>query len=474
MKKKVFVSGHFNIIHPGHLRLLRFAKECGDYLIVGVESDVIAGKDAYVSETLRLDGLNSNSWVDESFILDEPIEEAILRIKPDIVVKGKEFQSKENKELEALDSYGGELIFGSGESTFSSVDLLRKEMFGSNISISLPEDFLKNHKLDKSDLIKLVKKFDQQKVCIIGDLIIDEYITCEPLGMSQEDPTIVVTPIDSVSFMGGAGIVATHAAGLGAKVTLLSLKGKDDSGELAEKLLVEEGVEFYFVEDSNRPTTLKKRFRSKGKSLLRVSQLSQFTISDSQQDEIYSRLESIIDSLDLIVFSDFNYGCLPQKLVDRIISLAKTNNILLAADSQSSSQTGDISRFKGMDILTPTEREARIATNNREDGLVTLAERLREKSDCKNLLLKLGEEGLLVHSPVNTEWLTDTITTLNSYPRDVSGAGDSLLITSSLSFSSGGNIWESSLLGSLAAAIQVSRVGNSPLKLEELILELDS
>ena len=64
MKKKVFVSGHFNIIHPGHLRLLRFAKDCGDYLIVGVESDLIAGRDAYVSETLRLDGVNSNSWVD--------------------------------------------------------------------------------------------------------------------------------------------------------------------------------------------------------------------------------------------------------------------------------------------------------------------------------------------------------------------------------------------------------------------------
>ena len=56
MLKTVFVSGHFNILHPGHLRLLRFAKECGEHLIIGVESDRIAGDAAHISETLRLEG----------------------------------------------------------------------------------------------------------------------------------------------------------------------------------------------------------------------------------------------------------------------------------------------------------------------------------------------------------------------------------------------------------------------------------
>ena len=68
------------------------------------------------------------------------------------------------------------------------------------------------------------------------------------------------------------------------------------------------------------------------------------------------------------------------------------------ADSQSSSQLGDIGRFKCMDILTPTEREARISTRNREDGLVVLAEQLRKQASAQNVLLKLGEEGLLIHS----------------------------------------------------------------------------
>ena len=65
------------------------------------------------------------------------------------------------------------------------------------------------------------------KVCIVGDLIVDEYITCNPLGMSQEDPTIVVTPVEEEQFLGGAGIVAAHAVGLGASVDFFSVVGSD-------------------------------------------------------------------------------------------------------------------------------------------------------------------------------------------------------------------------------------------------------
>ena len=69
---------------------------------------------------------------------------------------------------------------------------------------------------------------------LVGDLIVDEYISCDPLGMSQEYPTIVVTPIDSKSFIGGAGIVAAHAAGLGAEVDFISI-GNDNSLSFAKE-----------------------------------------------------------------------------------------------------------------------------------------------------------------------------------------------------------------------------------------------
>ena len=135
---------------------------------------------------------------------------------------------------------------------------------------------------------------------------------------------------------------------------------------------------------------------------------------------------------------------------------------------------GDVSRFRGVSLLTPTEREARISTHNHDDGLVVLAEKLRHQSLAENILIKLGEDGILVH-PGEKETnfgLDDRIGALNSAPKDVAGAGDSLLIASAMTLARGGNIWEAACIGSLAAAIQVGRLGNIPIRTEELLHEL--
>lgn len=475
MKKIVFISGNFNILHPGHLRLLRFAKEGGDRLIVGIASDRIAGSAAHIRQDLRLESVRSISFVDEVQIVDEPIEDFISRLRPDIVIKGKEHELLQNPELAAVEEYGGSLIFSSGEATFSSLDLIRKEFqLVNHRTISLPGSYLVRHNIDTIKLGELLKNFSRLNICVVGDLIIDEYITCTPLGMSQEDPTIVVTPVDSTRFIGGGGIVAAHAAGLGANVVFFSVTGNDSSREYALENLSIAKVNAHLIQDDNRPTTLKQRYRSNGKSLLKVSHLHQGGISLKMQHQMLALIEKEIDKIDLLVFSDFNYGCLPQSLVEEITKLAKSRGVMLAADSQSSSQTGDIGRFKGMDLITPTEREARISMRNLEDGLVVLAEQLRKEANANNVLLKLGEEGVLIHAGNVKEkrWLTDRISALNSAPKDVAGAGDSLLITSAMTLASGGNIWEAACLGSVAAALQVGRVGNTPLSAQELLQEL--
>ena len=94
-----------------------------------------------------------------------------------------------------------------------------------------------------------------------------------------------------------------------------------------------------------------------------------------------------------------------------------------------------------------------------------------KKSKSKNILLKLGADGLLIHNGKKQKGsiLTDRINSLNSAPTDISGAGDSMLIASSLSLAAGANIWESALIGSMAASVQVSRLGNIPLKSKELL-----
>ena len=124
----VFVSGNFNVLHAGHIRLFAFARNFGDELIVGVNSDRIAGDAAYIQETLRLEAVQTNSWVDRVVLIDEPISDLVERLKPAVVVKGREFEHLENVEEEALSYYGGRLIFGTSELPISSRNILAGEL----------------------------------------------------------------------------------------------------------------------------------------------------------------------------------------------------------------------------------------------------------------------------------------------------------------------------------------------------------
>lgn len=469
--KVVFVSGIFNIVHPGHLRLLRFASELGDCLIVGVHSNDIATS-ARICEGTRLEGVSALSWVDFAFILTEPPQHFIQEMKPAVVVMGSEHESKHNPEMSAVETYGGELMFSSGDISFSSLELLQHETELFNKSdIVRPSKYIEYHQITAHILNDAINKFSDLKVCVIGELIIDEYVQCDPLGMSQEDPTIVVTPIMSNKFIGGAGVVAAHARSLGAKeVHFLSVVGNDEGKTFSENTLESYDVESALFVDESRPTTVKTRYRVGNKTMLRVNNLRQHKINARLQENILAHLDRILDQMDLLIFSDFNYGVLPQELVSLITARCKKLDVMMVADSQSSSQVGDVSRFKDVSLLTPTEREARLALGNFDDGLVVLAQNLQKKSNAENIVITLGAEGVLVHAGnrEKTEWKTDNIKSLNKSPKDTAGAGDCLLACTALAIASGTSIWESIYLGSLAAACQVGRVGNSPLTAAEL------
>lgn len=469
----VFVYGDFNILHPGHLRLLKFAKESGDLLIVGVNADTLNEKNNLLNEQFRLEAIKATNYVDEAFILQGSVVEYIAKNKPDIVVKGKEHENKDNIEYEIIKNYGGKLLFTSGEISFSSLNLLRKEFLDACImTVKHEKDFLLRHKITKTNLSQIIEKFKNLKIAVFGDIILDEYITCDAVGMSQEDPTIVVTPISKNLFLGGAAIVAAHAKSLGANVSLFSVVGDDEYSNFVANELEIQQISTYIIKDSTRPTTLKQRFRASGKTLLRVNNLKHHDISKDLQDELINQFTTKFD-FDLVIFSDFSYGVLSDRFVDIVSNKAKEKDIFICADSQSSSQVGDISRFHGMSLVTPTEREIRLALNDFNSGLVVLSEKLQTKSNPKYIFTTLGSEGLMIYNTNESELLTDKLPALNDYAKDVSGAGDSMLISSSMALCVGANIWESAYIGSLAAAVQVSRVGNIPIKKNEIIQELN-
>ena len=184
------------MIHPGHQRLLKFAKGLGDKLIVGILPDKHIEGTSFIGEKLRLEGIQSISFVDEAFILKDSLQNTISKLKPNIIVKGKEHESKFNSELKAAQKYGGKLIFSSGDIVFSSIDILNKE-FSKKLqaNFEIPQDYLDRHNIKLSRIKEIIKKFNNLNVCVIGDLIIDEYIMCQPIGMSQEGSNACSVPI---------------------------------------------------------------------------------------------------------------------------------------------------------------------------------------------------------------------------------------------------------------------------------------
>lgn len=467
--KKVLVTGIFNVFHPGHIRLLKFAKGCGDKLIVGVLSDRLAGKGSFIPLKYRIENLKNNSIIDEVYIVDKSIKVFIKKVKPNVIVKGKEHETKYNVEEEELKKYGGKLIFSSGDVTFSSSDLIRREAQDLKSSlIEIPKFYLKKRKIDCKKLSQDLQKITSLNVCVIGDLIIDKYLECEPLGMSREDSSIVIKPMESNLYLGGAGIVSAHCSSLGANTFFVSVAGKDKNEKFASQKLKEYGVYSKIFIDESRPTTMKERYMISNKTVFRVSHLQQRSISLNIQNLIIKYLKSIIKKLDLIIFSDFNYGSLPDELIKKIIKIAKDNKIFVSADCQSSSQIGDITKYQNVDLITPTENEARVSLKNYQDGIVVVAEQLRKKSHAKNIILTLGENGVFIHKGTSNSYEDDEIAALNKNPISTSGAGDCLLAITSLALACNFSIWTSAFLGSIASALQVSIVGNLPIKLKNL------
>jgi len=115
----VLVVGHFNVLHPGHIRLFKFARTLDSKLLVAIEGDRLAGSAAHVPESLRLEGVRSCSLVDEAFIFNESVPKLIDRLRPSFVVKGREFETRFNPEARIIQGYGGRLLFSSGEMQFS-------------------------------------------------------------------------------------------------------------------------------------------------------------------------------------------------------------------------------------------------------------------------------------------------------------------------------------------------------------------
>ncbi len=469
MKKQgiILVYGNFKNLHTGHFRLLKFASGLGTKLKVGVHVDSLST----LESELKFDIFSQLNFINE-VILYTNVEQLIRSVKPDLVVKGREFEGQDNKEIEVINEIGAKLIFSSGDFYLNEADFTRKEN-SNHVEINRKfQDYLAMRKdFNRDSILDLVQGFKNLKVCVVGDVIVDKYVNCRAVGLSQEDSSVVYTPIEEINYLGGAGIVAAHCSKLGAQTTFVSITGSDESSHWAEMQLTESGVSSKFISDDSRPTTIKLRYRMDGRVLFRLTHYQNSPIQQETRIRVSNLLSEMIDEFDLLIFSDFSYGVLDQQLATELLKKAKENSVFTSADSQSSSQIGSLSKFQGCDLVTPTEKEARLELRNELDGLSVVASRLRERIAARHIMLKLGPDGVLIDGDENdlNPSLIQKIPAFNPQPIDVSGAGDSLLAASSMCLAQQSKPLEAAVVGSLVAALQVSREGNRPISAQELL-----
>lgn len=468
--KTVFISGIFNVLHPGHIRMFRFASELGGRLIIGLQKK--ASSPINMSDDLeRLEALNSISLIDEVLLMDN-VPDLLNEIRPDIVVKGKEFKHRFNVEKELVSAWRGKLLFNSGESDLSSINYLP----GGGPKDKIPFSsayirYVKRHALTSAQLNSSLLKVPKLRVAVVGDIILDEYVECDPVGLSREDPTIVVKPTSSQRFVGGAAIVALHASAFGCEVDFLSIAGNDERANWVKQELSNQNISHHIFVDESRPTTNKKRYRGHNKTLLRVNDYRSHSVENNIACEFIESFKSLSKRCDLVIFSDFSYGLLNKEMVNELQSIARAGNLLMAADSQTSSQRGDLSKFNSLALVTPTEVEARLATDimDNDVGLAEVIKEVSEQLDVENVLITLGAEGaLIMDASDKNDRRLDSLPAFNKYPLDVSGAGDLLLVTITLLLKAGASIWQATLIGMIASGIHVKNVGNRPIDVVEL------
>ena len=477
-KTAILCHGVFDVVHPGHLRHLSYAKSKADILIVSVTADRHIKKGTYrphVPENMRALNLAAFEMVDFVTIDESPTPiENIGVIRPDFFAKGFEYSATHlppatEQESEAVEAYGGKIVFTPGDLVLSSSKLIEEQ--APNLMIDKVISLMQLYEFDFSDIEQVLEKFDEVNVHVVGDTIVDTYTETTMLGGQTKTPTISVRYLDKKSYVGGAGIVALHLKSAGAKVSFSTLLGNDALAQMAEEDLASAGVAVHKITEEHRPTTEKNAIVCNDYRLLKIDTLDNTPISDVISREFARQISEV--PTDVVVFSDFRHGIFHKQNIDELTS-SIPEGIFKVADSQVASRWGNISDFVGFDLITPNEREARFSIADQDSTIGPLAGKLFSATKCKNLILKLGERGLIGLSQVDLA-LEPRIISLDAFtekPVDPVGAGDALIAYATLTLKISGSLPMAALVGSLAAACESDQNGNIPIGRADILEKL--
>lgn len=301
--------------------------------------------------------------------------------------------------------------------------------------------------------------FQQAKLLVIGDVMLDRYWHGAASRISPEAPVPVVQVGNQEDRPGGAGNVALNIAALGSAATLIGVVGEDDNAKDLESRLTAAGVYCEFLHSADKPTITKLRIISQHQQLIRLDFEKKFDASDVV--DLQALATRLMPSAQALVLSDYAKGALQD--VAALITLARAQNIPVIVDPKGT----DFQKYRGATLLTPNfnEFEAVVGPCNNEDELVSKGLKLMSELDLQAMLITRGEHGMTLLRP-DSEELHLPARAREVF--DVTGAGDTVISVLAAAIAAGDNLAEATAIANLAAGLVVGKLGTAAISGPEL------
>ncbi len=324
--------------------------------------------------------------------------------------------------------------------------------------------------MDHVQLLAKFRTFPPPRVLVVGDLMIDRYVTGDVERISPEAPIAVLAARHSEDRLGGAGNVVANLRAMDVAVTLVGVIGDDGRGrqlrEMFEALGVEAGG---CIVDGERPTTEKTRLLSGMHQLLRVDWEIARPVSEAVSNTLADAVRERVATSDAVVLSDYGKGALTQTVITAAITAARQAGVPLLVDPKGD----DYTRYRGATLITPNRKEAEEALGRKLAALEDIpgaARELLDQAELSAVVITLGADGMF---HLTRDGSSARVPTFARAVFDVTGAGDTVIAHLACALGGGFSLEEAVHLANTAAGIVVGRRGAAVVRRSELAAELE-
>ncbi|MGE5308531.1 MAG: D-glycero-beta-D-manno-heptose-7-phosphate kinase [Deltaproteobacteria bacterium] len=329
------------------------------------------------------------------------------------------------------------------------------------------------------NLKKAIGRFGRANILVIGDLILDEYITGTVERISPEAPVPVVWARERQFMPGGAANVASNLRALGARVTLAGVVGKDHNRTTLLNKLKERGIDpAAIVSEEGRMTTVKSRLFARNQQLVRIDWEHVEPINRQTRDTLLSYVRRRLKAFDAVIIEDYGKGLFDHSLLSNLIGEARQRGKIITVDPKED----NFESYYGVTCITPNRKEAENAVRylkmkDESNSFKIYHDKLASHSDIKKagyaILGHLGLESLLITLGEHGMWLFEQdkdlhIPTVAQEVFDVSGAGDTAIASFTLALAAGASKSDAAKIANFASGIVVGKLGTATITREEL------